>query len=118
MDTVASQLAKVLTALEGVKAAFDGAATGGKTVSLADLIVLGGVAAVFAIGAAACVAVVKQTASAAALSKRVIVIVVLLWVVGGRGRAPRRARGTWPEPAVARSWAAPWDNGMGGAVPG
>ncbi len=37
-------LAKALSALEGVKAAFD--AKGGKTVSLADLIVLGGTAAV------------------------------------------------------------------------
>src|SRR6056297_583028 len=34
------QLAKVLQTLEGIKAAFDGAASGGKKVSLADLIVL------------------------------------------------------------------------------
>jgi len=40
------QLAKVLAALAGVKAAFDGAQTGGKKVSLADLIVLGGCAAI------------------------------------------------------------------------
>ena len=40
------QLARVLTALEGIKAGFDGQAAGGKKVSLADLIVLGGVAAV------------------------------------------------------------------------
>jgi catalase-peroxidase len=41
-----AQLAKVLEALEGVQKAFNTAATGGKKVSLADLIVLGGVAAV------------------------------------------------------------------------
>ena len=41
-----AQLAKVLAALEGVQAAFNGAQTGGKKVSLADLIVLGGCAAV------------------------------------------------------------------------
>jgi len=40
------RLAKVLAALEGVQAAFNGAQTGGKKVSLADLIVLGGCAAV------------------------------------------------------------------------
>ena len=40
------QLARVLRALEGIKADFDGAAGGGKKVSLADLIVLGGSAAV------------------------------------------------------------------------
>nr|WP_241666814.1 catalase/peroxidase HPI [Roseomonas nepalensis] len=40
------RLAKVLGVLEGIKAEFDGAATGGKKVSIADLIVLGGVAAV------------------------------------------------------------------------
>ncbi|KAL2158092.1 hypothetical protein VTH06DRAFT_4660 [Thermothelomyces fergusii] len=39
------QLAEVLKALEGVQAAFNGSAQGGKKVSLADLIVLGGVAA-------------------------------------------------------------------------
>ncbi|WP_136440983.1 catalase/peroxidase HPI [Pacificoceanicola onchidii] len=39
-------LAGVLAALEGVQAAFNGAASGGKKVSLADLIVLGGSAAV------------------------------------------------------------------------
>ncbi|KAK4039659.1 bifunctional catalase/peroxidase [Parachaetomium inaequale] len=39
------QLAEVLKALEGVQAKFDAAAQGGKKVSLADLIVLGGVAA-------------------------------------------------------------------------
>ncbi|MEU5696508.1 catalase/peroxidase HPI [Actinosynnema sp. NPDC020468] len=39
-------LATVLHALEGVRERFDGAQTGGKKVSLADLIVLGGVAAV------------------------------------------------------------------------
>src|SRR6266404_4243699 len=37
-----AELAKVLTSLEGVQRAFNGAATGGKKVSLADLIVLGG----------------------------------------------------------------------------
>src|SRR5207237_1926046 len=37
-----AQLAKVLTTLEGVQRAFNAAATGGKRVSLADLIVLGG----------------------------------------------------------------------------
>ncbi len=39
-------LAQVLQTLEGVQEAFNGAQTGGKKVSLADLIVLGGVAAV------------------------------------------------------------------------
>ncbi|AUI59306.1 catalase/peroxidase HPI [Amycolatopsis sp. BJA-103] len=39
-------LAQVLRTLEGVQEAFNGAQTGGKKVSLADLIVLGGVAAV------------------------------------------------------------------------
>jgi catalase-peroxidase len=41
-----SQLAKVLDALAGIQKAFNGAASGGKKVSLADLIVLGGSAAV------------------------------------------------------------------------
>ncbi|MEO0360672.1 MAG: catalase/peroxidase HPI [Pseudomonadota bacterium] len=41
-----AELAKVLKTLEGVKAEFDGAQSGGKKVSLADLIVLGGTAAV------------------------------------------------------------------------
>ncbi|MEV5543983.1 catalase/peroxidase HPI [Saccharopolyspora shandongensis] len=40
------ELAKVLSALEGVQESFNAAQTGGKKVSLADLIVLGGVAAV------------------------------------------------------------------------
>lgn len=40
------QLARVLGVLEGIKAEFDAAAPGGKKVSLADLIVLGGSAAV------------------------------------------------------------------------
>ncbi|MCU1769706.1 catalase/peroxidase HPI [Pseudomonas protegens] len=40
------QLAQVLRALEGVQSAFNSAQTGGKRVSLADLIVLGGCAAV------------------------------------------------------------------------
>ncbi|RAO75265.1 catalase/peroxidase HPI [Dyella jiangningensis] len=40
------QLAKVLKALEGVQRDFNGSASGGKKVSLADLIVLGGNAAV------------------------------------------------------------------------
>ena len=40
------ELAKVLTTLEGIQRAFNGAATGGKKVSLADLIVLGGAAGV------------------------------------------------------------------------
>ena len=40
------QLARVLKVLEGIKADFDRAASGGKKVSLADLIVLGGTAAV------------------------------------------------------------------------
>ena len=39
-------LAKVLAALEGIRTAFNGSASGGKQVSLADLIVLGGSAAV------------------------------------------------------------------------
>ena len=41
-----AQLAKVLAALEGVQKAFNGAQSGGKMVSLADLIVLGGAAAI------------------------------------------------------------------------
>jgi catalase-peroxidase len=41
-----ARLAKVLGALEQVRAAFDAAQTGGKRVSLADLIVLGGCAAI------------------------------------------------------------------------
>ncbi len=40
------QLAKVLSALEGVQQAFNAGAAGGKNVSLADLIVLGGSAAI------------------------------------------------------------------------
>lgn len=40
------QLAKVLSALEGVQSEFNGAQSGGKKVSIADLIVLGGAAAV------------------------------------------------------------------------
>jgi catalase-peroxidase len=40
------QLARVLQVLEGIKAEFDGAQAGGKKVSIADLIVLGGSAAV------------------------------------------------------------------------
>jgi len=41
-----AQLAKVLTALEGVQKAFNNGAAGGKKVSIADLIVLGGAAAI------------------------------------------------------------------------
>jgi catalase-peroxidase len=41
-----AELARVLKVLEGIKAEFDAAAGGGKKVSLADLIVLGGSAAV------------------------------------------------------------------------
>ena len=41
-----AQLAKVLSALEGVQSAFNGSAAGGKKVSIADLIVLGGAAAI------------------------------------------------------------------------
>jgi catalase-peroxidase len=41
-----AQLARVLKALEGVQRGFNSAATGGKQVSLADLIVLGGTAGV------------------------------------------------------------------------
>jgi catalase-peroxidase len=41
-----AQLAKVLETLEGIQKAFNASATGGKKVSLADLIVLGGCAAV------------------------------------------------------------------------
>ena len=48
-----AQLATVLAALEQVQADFNGAATGGKKVSLADLIVLGGCAAVEAAAKAA-----------------------------------------------------------------
>lgn len=48
-----AQLAKVLTVLEGIQSAFNAAQTGGKKVSLADLIVLGGTAAVEAAAKAA-----------------------------------------------------------------
>jgi catalase-peroxidase len=41
-----AKLAKVLSALEGIQTAFNAAASGGKKVSLADLIVLGGAAAI------------------------------------------------------------------------
>ncbi len=41
-----AQLAKVLKALEGIQTAFNSSASGGKKVSLADLIVLGGCAAI------------------------------------------------------------------------
>ena len=41
-----AQLAKVLKALEGVQAAFNNAQSGGKRISMADLIVLGGAAAI------------------------------------------------------------------------
>src|SRR5690606_33467849 len=41
-----AQLAKVLEALDGIREEFNAAASGGKKVSLADLIVLGGAAAV------------------------------------------------------------------------
>ena len=47
------QLAKVLAALEGVQTAFNASAAGGKQVSLADLIVLGGCAAIEAAAKAA-----------------------------------------------------------------
>ncbi|WP_037266049.1 catalase/peroxidase HPI [Roseivivax halodurans] len=40
------QLGRVLSTLEGIKSNFDGAASGGKKISLADLIVLGGAAAI------------------------------------------------------------------------
>jgi len=48
-----AQLAKVLATLEGIQQAFNGAQSGGKQVSLADLIVLGGCAAVEAAAKAA-----------------------------------------------------------------
>jgi catalase-peroxidase len=48
-----AQLARVLAVLEGIKAGFDAKASGGKKVSLADLIVLGGAAAVEAAAKAA-----------------------------------------------------------------
>ena len=48
-----AELAKVLTALEGIREAFNGAQTGGKKVSMADLIVLAGGAAVEAAAKAA-----------------------------------------------------------------
>ncbi len=41
-----AELAKILTVLEGVQSAFNSAQSGGKRVSLADVIVLGGVAAI------------------------------------------------------------------------
>lgn len=52
-----AQLAKVLAALEGIQRDFNAAQSGGKKVSLADLIVLGGNAAVEAAAKAAGVAV-------------------------------------------------------------
>ena len=48
-----AELAKVLPALEAIRAAFNASATGGKKVSLADLIVLGGSAAIEAAAKAA-----------------------------------------------------------------
>ena len=48
-----AQLAKVLAALEGIQSAFNGGQAGSKKVSLADLIVLGGCAAVEAAAKAA-----------------------------------------------------------------
>jgi catalase-peroxidase len=48
-----AQLSRVLAALEGIRGAFNAAQSGGKKVSLADLIVLGGCAAVEAAAAAA-----------------------------------------------------------------
>ena len=48
-----ASLAKVLSVLEGIQAGFNATATGGKKVSLADLIVLGGTAAVEQAAAAA-----------------------------------------------------------------
>ena len=48
-----AQLAKVLGVLEGIQSGFNARATGGKKVSLADLIVLGGTAAVEAAATAA-----------------------------------------------------------------
>jgi len=50
---VASGVADVVAVLEGIKADFDASASGGKKVSLADLIVLGGCAAVESAAAAA-----------------------------------------------------------------
>jgi catalase-peroxidase len=41
-----AELARVLAAYEGIKSEFDGSASGGKKVSIADLIVLGGAAAI------------------------------------------------------------------------
>jgi len=48
-----AQLSHVLTALEGIQSRFNAAQTGGKRVSLADLIVIGGAAGVEAAAAAA-----------------------------------------------------------------
>ncbi len=48
-----AMLQRVLTALEGVQSDFNGSATGGEQVSIADLIVLGGVAAIEAAAKAA-----------------------------------------------------------------
>jgi catalase-peroxidase len=48
-----AQLSKVIAALEGVQKAFNAAQTGGKKVSMADLIVLGGCAAIEQAGRAA-----------------------------------------------------------------
>ena len=47
------QLAKVLKVLEGIQDDFNGAASGGEKVSMADLIVLGGTVAVASAAAAA-----------------------------------------------------------------
>ena len=46
MQETAPELAKVLKTLEGIQSAFNSSASGGKKVSLADLIVLAGCAAV------------------------------------------------------------------------
>lgn len=48
-----AELAKVLAKLEGIQKEFNGSATGGKKISLADLVVLGGCAAVEAAAAKA-----------------------------------------------------------------
>ncbi|MFZ2990645.1 catalase/peroxidase HPI [Ideonella sp.] len=52
-----AELARVLPVLEGIQAAFNAQATGGKKVSLADLIVLGGSAAIEAAAQAAGVSI-------------------------------------------------------------
>jgi catalase-peroxidase len=65
-----AQLAKVLGVLEGIQQAFNAAQSGGKKVSLADLIVLGGSAAVEAAAKAAGYAVAVPFAPGGPMPRR------------------------------------------------